>query len=793
MILKLIIGNILGNKKKTISSILGICISVMLIFVVINTYVSFQKMRLENAYDAYGEYNIILHEVNQEAYKWINNKSDRYTLIGVEKIIGVTDSQIAILDSGRNSTQMNRYKLVEGTFPEQAGEVAISATAKLNDEFIISKYNVGDSIELNGSNYVISGILDDYDYSTVDTYKVALIKSENAADIYNIYLHCAGKREYLRALKEIKEYLGLDDSSIYHGDKEYGFLSGYTMILNDELNLVEFEGNGGLDDVNIGRMLFFFAVVLILSSVILGLHIFASYLHGRNKQQGILLSLGFPNLYISCMYFVECLILVVVGCLMGTLFGRYLTAFLFDCIQNMRVTRLENFKPQFTAQSYMLAITVSTVGFICGLLPVIVRNMNAGIHEMIKSRRKKYIDNVTGVNKHKRKFITFKYFRKDSYTFEKICIYTSMIMIGLSLVLLIYVNKYVNYTLSLREEHDSKFVLLSDDISLMGGFEKLIPGVTYYDMVYDTHGVFHVGRDNINEKYKDVLMFKEADSVYCEIAGVSEQQYNNKIESDSGMTYEEFVNMGGAIVIDNYLTGDDRILKELPETLKYDGRYDYDFGITYDPGEVKIIGHGKFKNWDDQRGISIIVPDEMFKEKFDYTTVRISINVKDGYEIKAAEMLNQCALKYKYSFHDYVTEYIKEQDNNMTIRVYTYGVFLFITVMNLFIIVYVNILVYIRRGRNISILKTLGHSDIRIICPMIIEVIVQSIVGAVISVFISTVASKRLLPEVTQHVILTNGAGNILYVLLFLVVTQMVAITVIFIRVRKQEIIYDLR
>ena len=202
----------------------------MLIFVVINTYVSFQKMRLENAYDAYGEYNIILHEVDQEAYKWINNKSDRYTLIGVEKIIGVTDSQIAILDSGRNSTQMNRYKLVEGTFPEQAGEVAISATAKLNDEFIIGKYNVGDSIELNGSNYIISGILDDYDYSTADTYKVALIKSENVADIYNIYLHCAGKREYLRALKEIKEYLGLDDSSIYHGDKEYGFLSGYNLI-----------------------------------------------------------------------------------------------------------------------------------------------------------------------------------------------------------------------------------------------------------------------------------------------------------------------------------------------------------------------------------------------------------------------------------------------------------------------------------------------------------------------------------------------------------------------------------
>lgn len=705
----------------------------------------------------------------------------------------MTDTQVGIVESGKNATEMNGYRLVDGTFPNQAGEVAISATARIGEEFIIGNYNVGDSIELNGSSYIISGILDDYDFSTSETYKVALTKSETETGRYNIYLHCAGKREYQRALKEIKQYLQLDESSMIRGDKEYGFLMGCTLIINEELNIVELEGRGGLQDTNIGRLLLFFAAILVLTSVILSLHLFTSYLHGRNKQQGILLSLGFSNSYISCIYFVECLILVVIGCLLGILFGRFLTVFLFDCIQNMRVSRLEHFEPQFTPQSYMLAAFVSLAGFLCGLVPVLIRTMNAGINEMIKTRRKKYRGTAAGAKNRRRKFITLKYFHKDSYPFEKLCIYMSMVMIGISVMLLIYVNKYVNYILSHSEKYETKFDLVSDDISGMDGFEKLIPGVTYYDMVYDTMGKFHISKDNINEQYIDELPLHGGNIISCEIVGASEQQYNNKIESESGMNYEEFVDAGGAIVIDNWGGGDDRILKELPESLQYNGRQDYEFGIIYDPGEVKVVGRGKFKNWNDQRGISIIVPDKMFLEKFDYTNVMIRINVNDGYEIEAAEMLNQCSFEYSYSFHDHVTEYIKEQDNNTTIRVYTYGVLVFVTVMNLFIIVYVNGLVYVRRRRNLSVLKTLGHSDMSIMLPLILEALSESVVAAILSVFISKVASKRLLPSVTQSVIFTGGAQSILYVLLFLLAMQMIAVVVIFMRVRKQRVIYDLR
>ncbi|MCM1083079.1 MAG: ABC transporter permease [Clostridium sp.] len=790
MMLKLLIGNLKGSKQKTVSSILGICISVMLIFVAINTYVSFQKMRLENAYDAYGEYNLILHAVDRETYEWVKSNADCYTRVGVEKIIDVTDSQIGIVESDNNSIEMNRYKLMDGTFPQQAGEVAISPTAMIGEEVIIGKYNVGESIELNGNRYVISGILYDYDFNMADVYKVALTKSEAETGSYNIYLHCAGKREYQRALDEIVQHLQLDERNIIHGDKEYGFLLECTLIINEELNVVELEGEGGLRDTNIGRLLLFFVVILVLTSVIFALHLFTSHLHGRNRQQGSLLSLGFSNAYIFMLYFLECLLLVVLGCLTGILFGRYLTAFLFECIQNMRMTKLENFEPQFTWQSYILVTAVSLTGFLCGLAPVLVRTMNTGINEMIKTKRKKYRGTVARIKKRRHRFITMKYFHKDSYPFEKLCIYVSMVMIGISVMLLVYVNRYVNDTLSLREHYETKFYLISDDVSGMDGFEALIPGLSYYDMVYDTMGVFHVGRNNINEHCMGTITFKEEDSVSCEIVGVSELQYKNKIKLSDEMTYEEFVNSDGAIVIDNYLSGDERILKELPASLKYDGRNDEEWGISYEPGEVKIIGRSEFKNWNDQSYISIIVSDEMFKEKFDYTNVMIQINVKDGYEIEAAEMLYWSSFEYVYSFHDNVTEYIKENDNNTTIRVYAYGILLFVTVINLFIILYVNNLVYVRRRKNLSVLKTLGHSDTSIMMPMILEVIIESIVAAILSVVISKTVSKRLIPFETQSVILTGGAKSILFVLLFLLLMQMIAAVVIFMRVRRQQMIY---
>lgn len=175
MTARLIWGNIKSNKKRTLISILCISFLVMLIYFCINAYVSFQNMMLCNAYEAYGKYNIILHNIDNETLNWIEEKYADTTIIGCEKIIGREDVDkdniITIIAPDQNSVDMNHYKLLKGNFPLKDNDIAISATAKINDSYIINLYEIGDTITLNGTEYNITGILDDYNYSTVATYK----------------------------------------------------------------------------------------------------------------------------------------------------------------------------------------------------------------------------------------------------------------------------------------------------------------------------------------------------------------------------------------------------------------------------------------------------------------------------------------------------------------------------------------------------------------------------------------------------------------------------------------------
>ena len=63
---KIVFGNLFRNKKRTILSILCIGLAVMIVFLSLNVYYSFRKMTLLDAYDTYGRYNIVLHELDTD-------------------------------------------------------------------------------------------------------------------------------------------------------------------------------------------------------------------------------------------------------------------------------------------------------------------------------------------------------------------------------------------------------------------------------------------------------------------------------------------------------------------------------------------------------------------------------------------------------------------------------------------------------------------------------------------------------------------------------------------------------
>lgn len=444
---RLIFHNILHNRKKAVRAIISICFSVMLIFSSINAYISFQDMRLQNAYQTNGEYNITLHNVTYKVRDWILEQYKDQATLGVEKIVANVNNELCIVDSDAASITMNHYQLEKGSFPKKENEIAISATAKYKNVYIAKQFDLGDTVTFKDQTYMISGILNDYDYSTQDVYKVAIVNGSTRGNLYNIYIHFNDRRDYQPGYKAIKKYLDLSTKQIFNGDTAHGFMEGYHMITNGDLNAIEIDRSGGLEDTNIGQLLMGFIILIILTSLILGIHIFLSYMSERNNQQGILMSLGFSNGYIFSAYFLEGFILIIIGCVLGLILGRYITILIFKLIQSLRTIPLEHFAPQFQPISYLVILGICVLDFVVGICPVLIYRSRMKLIDIMKGGRNNYkVKDKRGSEKGN---IMMRYSIRDTGDYEKVFSFLSLVLIGMVTMLVLMVNRYVSYQLLL--------------------------------------------------------------------------------------------------------------------------------------------------------------------------------------------------------------------------------------------------------------------------------------------------------------------------------------------------------
>lgn len=151
---KLSIQNLKLNKKRTISNILGITLSVALICAVSTLITSFQKTLVQNAINETGNYHLKLSNVTDDNINELKNNRD------IKEIYSVKTIGHAILENGKNlfkpylkvySMDESIFKklsfnLVKGRFPNNSNELIISEHIKTNGKV---EYNIGDKIKLN--------------------------------------------------------------------------------------------------------------------------------------------------------------------------------------------------------------------------------------------------------------------------------------------------------------------------------------------------------------------------------------------------------------------------------------------------------------------------------------------------------------------------------------------------------------------------------------------------------------------------------------------------------------------
>ena len=149
---KLSIKNLKMNKKRTISTIIGIILSCALICAVATMVTSFQATLVQNAINETGYYHLQLDEISSDKLETLKNNRDVKD-IKLEYNLGYSyfehegdedQPYINVFSLTEKDFEALAYKLVEGNFPKNNEEILINEKVA-ND----SNYKIGDTIELN--------------------------------------------------------------------------------------------------------------------------------------------------------------------------------------------------------------------------------------------------------------------------------------------------------------------------------------------------------------------------------------------------------------------------------------------------------------------------------------------------------------------------------------------------------------------------------------------------------------------------------------------------------------------
>jgi len=148
---KLTKRNLLLNKKRTISSIIGIMLSVALICAVSGMFTSYKETLIQLHIVENGYYHIVVNSISKEQLsKYEHNKDVKKVNVIYElgvspyKKIEKEETNILVYSTDNNTFNNLAYKLVDGVFPKTKDEIVLRNNLALNYDL-----KIGDFIELN--------------------------------------------------------------------------------------------------------------------------------------------------------------------------------------------------------------------------------------------------------------------------------------------------------------------------------------------------------------------------------------------------------------------------------------------------------------------------------------------------------------------------------------------------------------------------------------------------------------------------------------------------------------------
>lgn len=397
---KFTVKNLKLNKKRTIVTIIGIMLSTALICGVAGLVSSFKASLINWIKVQDGNYHVAFHDIPVEKLKYVseNQKVKDYYLVGDVGWANLEDSTndykpyVHILEYDNKALKNLGVNLTEGRLPENSNEIVISehiitngrVVLKVGDEITldVGKRVSSDGEEINENNPLLNGntliVYDDetdleekktekveetehIENTTKKTYKIVgimqrLSREDFSSPGYIVITH----------MDKIPEKI--DISVLYKNPKEYeeiakdicktfGIMSLNEIDINTEL--LRFEG---VMSESMMTVLYTIAgviiAIIVVSSVFVIRNSFSISVAEKNRQYGMLASIGATSKQIKRNVIFEGMIIGLIAIPLGVILGIVAIMILLQVVNYLLVDMLNNLSFIYSINPLAIVCTI---------------------------------------------------------------------------------------------------------------------------------------------------------------------------------------------------------------------------------------------------------------------------------------------------------------------------------------------------------------------------------------------------------------------------------------------------
>lgn len=592
---KLSIKNLKLNKKRTISTIIGIVLSVALICAVATMATSFRETLLQGAISKRGYYHIKLSDITENDIKDIKNNRDIKDIKQIQEVGYAElktsqnkDKPYIHLYSMENSTfEFLKFKLIEGNFPKNENEIIISkhiitngkSDIKIGDTITldVGKRISSDNIELDSScsynsehekiedsekhTFKVVGMIErpDYTFENTGDPGYTMITTNLNRGKTEAYLSLKKSKEYKSSISEL---LGVNYDDLDVIEKNGGETK-YKHEINSEILRWEVFA---FSDSTVSMLYSVIGVVIfiiIFTSVFCIRNSFAISITEKIKMYGMLLSVGATRKQIKKNVIFEAMALGLIGIPLGILSGLFADFVLLKIVNVLLSDALVGYANGIVFKVSIIPIIISIIlGFITIYLSAISSAKKAAKVSPIEQLRNS--DEIKIKNKKLKTpkiiekvfktggVLAYKNLKRSKKKYR-----TTVISIAVSVFIFITMNAFITNMFDLTgqyyEDYDYNFIVESSKFT-DEEINKIVKqeSVESYHILYQPKRMYEI-RDlsKIHEYGKELITEELSGEKYCGLYLValdeaSFKEYSKKI----GVKFEDVKDTG--ILCDEY-------------------------------------------------------------------------------------------------------------------------------------------------------------------------------------------------------------------------------------------------